>query len=253
MFKHYIVILISIIILFSGCTSKNNIQKNTPSTISNNTAEESFDDEFSEENEEAIDSDPLEKINISMTNFNDTLYINILKPIAITYEDISNEQFRLSVRNFFNNILFPLRFVNNILQFKVKNALEETTRFTLNTTIGFFGFFDPAKKYYDINPHNEDFGQTLGYWGVGSGYHIVLPFFGPSNARDLVSFYPDSLLNPINYTKPTTTPILLNSYDTINNVSLNYKQYDLLRKDALQLYPVLKNVYEQRRNKLIKE
>jgi phospholipid-binding lipoprotein MlaA len=208
-----------------------------------------FDEEFIVKEEEY---DPFKHYNILMTGFNDWLYINALEPTAKGYSKVIPENARTSINNFFENILYPLRFINNILQFKFLNAVDETNRFLINSTIGMVGLFDPAQEYFDIYPHKEDFGQTLGYWGVGSGYHIVLPFFGPSNIRDTLSLYPNGLLNPVVYTD-TSTNISLTLYKTVNNTSLVLGQYETLTKDAIELYPYLKDIYEQNRNQLIKE
>jgi len=112
---------------------------------------------------------------------------------------------------------------------------------------------DIAKNEFKIKPHNEDFGQTLGYWGVKSGYPIVLPFLGPSNMRDMLSQYPDGYLNPINYHKNSNVKTLLPIYKNINNGSLTLGEYGTLKKDAIKLYPFLQDVYEQHRTTLIKE
>jgi phospholipid-binding lipoprotein MlaA len=209
-------------------------------------------DEFSDEFEYSVEekSDPLSGYNIVMTDFNDGFYIYIFDPVAKGYKYVTPKIVRESVDNFFDNLLYPLRFVNNILQGKFANATEETGRFMLNTTIGIGGFFDPAKKYFDLKQHNEDFGQTLGKWGVDGGYHIVLPFFGPSNMRDMFSMYPNYLMNPVSYVDEA---VAITVYNKLNNASLHIGEYGNLKKNAIELYPFLKNVYEQNRKKLIEE
>ena len=130
----------------------------------------------------------------------------------------------------------------------------------INSTIGIGGFFNPAGSYFKIKEHNEDFGQTLGYWGVGSGYHIVLPFFGPSNMRDMFGFYPDSYLNPLVYHKnydtivdSDTQSFGVMALEKVNYESLHFGKYEELKKDAIELYPFLKHVYEEHRDKLIND
>ena len=209
-------------------------------------------DEFSDEFEDTIEEkrDPLSGYNIIMTDFNDGFYIYIFDPVAKGYKYVTPKIVRESVDNFFDNLLYPLRFVNNILQGKFANATEETGRFIFNTTVGIVGLFDPAEKYFDLKQHNEDFGQTLGKWGVDSGYHIVLPFFGPSNMRDMFSIYPNSLINPISYADRS---VAITVYNKLNNGSLHIGEYGNLKKDAIELFTFLKNVYEQNRKKLIEE
>lgn len=216
-----------------------------------------FSDEFVQEEV----YDPLGAYNRWMTGFNDTLYIYALRPVAKGYKSILHEEIRKSIENFFVNLTFPVSFVNNVLQGKFYYAITESARFSLNSTIGIGGLFDPAKSRFDIEPHREDFGQTLGFYGVGGGVHIVLPLLGPSNARDVVSMYPDSLLSLIDYeersywtlTDKPVEYIGARSLENINVLSLNIENYEKMRKDAIDLYPFLRDVYEQYREKQIKE
>jgi phospholipid-binding lipoprotein MlaA len=206
--------------------------------------------------------DPLSGYNRAITSFNDTAYEYVLSPVARTYGDIVHEDIRKGVRNIFHNLKFPIRFVNNILQLKFKNALDETQRFVLNSTIGILGFVDVGQDSFKIYPHNEDFGQTLGYWGVGSGFHIVWPFFGPSNLRDSIgSFGVDAYLNPTSYYEDRSDNLVnnygdsmgLKIFEQVNNISFTYKQYETMKKDAIDLYPFLRDSYEQYRKKQIEE
>ena len=235
--------------------------------------EEGFDDEFEDEfgAEEKEVFDPLSGYNRVMTDFNDSLYVWVLDPVARGYRWVLPYAARRGVKNFFHNLLFPLRFVNNALQLKIKNAGEEFLRFSINSTIGILGFWDPAKEWFDLEAHEEDFGQTLGYYGVGGGFHVVLPFLGPSNVRDMFSLYPDMQMDPVNYvenrpynfpkqegeyqgvSKQTLQEVDLTLLKNINRESLRIGQYANLKKDAIELYPFLRDVYEQNRAKLIKE
>ena len=235
--------------------------------------EEGFDDEFEDEFGAAEKEvfDPLSGYNRVMTDFNDSLYVWVLDPVARGYRWVLPYAARRGVKNFFHNLLFPLRFVNNALQLKIKNAGEEFLRFSINSTIGILGFWDPAKEWFDLEAHEEDFGQTLGYYGVGGGFHVVLPFLGPSNVRDMFSLYPDMQMDPVNYvenrpynfpkqegeyqgvSKQTLQEVDLTLLKNINRESLRIGQYANLKKDAIDLYPFLRDVYEQNRAKLIKE
>ena len=235
--------------------------------------EEGFDDEFEDEFGAAEKEvfDPLSGYNRVMTDFNDSLYVWVLDPVARGYRWVLPYAARRGVKNFFHNLLFPLRFVNNALQLKIKNAGEEFLRFSINSTIGILGFWDPAKEWFDLEAHEEDFGQTLGYYGVGGGFHVVLPFLGPSNVRDMFSLYPDMQMDPVNYvenrpynfpkqegeyqgvSKQTLQEVDLTLLKIINRESLRIGQYANLKKDAIELYPFLRDVYEQNRAKLIKE
>jgi len=249
---------------FSGCSSKDvEVPQKDSKELSVEISEEDSDefDDFEEEMTTEEVNDPFSGYNRSMTNFNDGLYENVFKPINKGYMAITSPDVRVSIGNFFNNLYFPMRFFNNVLQGKFHYAFEETGRFVVNTTAGCLGFFDPAKSKMKLLAHNEDFGQTLGFYGVGAGPHIVIPIFGPSNLRDAISFFPDVAVSPIDYKERdwlTLTDtwfelIAVKSVEKFNEVSLYSTQYEEIRKDAVDLYPYLRDIYEQRRQKLIEE
>ena len=231
--------------------------------------DDEFEDEFSASEKEVFD--PLSGYNSVMTEFNDGFYIFVLDPVARGYRWVLPEEARRGVKKIFHNLLFPLRFVNNVLQLKAKNAGEEFLRFSINSTVGILGFWDPAKEWFGLEAHEEDFGQTLGHYGVGGGFHVVLPFLGPSNLRDMFSLYPEMQMDPVNYienrpynfpqpegeylglSRKTLQQSELTLLKTINRESLRIGQYANLKKDAIELYPFLRDIYEQNRAKLIKE
>lgn len=220
--------------------------------------EEVYDDDFDLEDEfedpsETERFDPLSGYNRFMTKVNDKLYFWALKPVAKGYRKVVPKTGRVAVGRFFNNLLFPLRFVNNVLQFKFKGAGTELGRFCLNTTVGILGFRDPAKDWFDLKAYPEDFGQTLGHYGVGGGFHIVLPFLGPSNLRDSIALVPDYYLDPVTYVKDDESELGIRAIDTINYASLHIGEYESLKKDSLDLYTFLRDAYEQKREKDIKE
>ncbi|MGA1932427.1 MlaA family lipoprotein [Arcobacter sp. YIC-464] len=221
-----------------------------------------FDSEFKQENKQTV-FDPLSGYNRVMTTFNDYAFIYVLNPVAKGYAYILPQDVRVGVSNFFDNLLFPIRFTNNILQLKFENAGVELGRFVVNTIWGLGGVMDPATKELGWKQYDEDFGQTLGHYGVGSGFHIVLPLIGPSNLRDMFSMVPDGYVSPISvtgssdigYKIPDTAleALAITGVKTINSVSLKLGQYENIKKDALDLYPFLRDIYEQRRNQQIKE
>ena len=132
---------------------------------------------------ETPEADPWEGFNRKMFAFNEFMDRNLLKPVAQGYQAVTPQPVDDSVTNFFSNIGDIMVIANDIGQLKPGQALSDTARFLVNTTVGFFGVFDVA-SHIGLEKHNEDFGQTLGYWGVGSGPYLVLPFFGPSTVRD---------------------------------------------------------------------
>jgi phospholipid-binding lipoprotein MlaA len=218
-------------------------------------------DEFGTQ-EEAVSKpvfDPLRGYNRVMFKFNDKMYYWVLKPVSKGYGKVVPEPVRLSFKRFFHNIRFPIRFVNNILQIKMKGSGRELARFVTNSTLGLLGFFDPARAWWGIEPSEEDFGQTLGHYGVGGGFPIVLPFLGPSNLRDALSLYPDYYLDPIAYTPHdekvffNTTYIAVGAAQIINDTSLRLGTYENIKKNALDPYTFVRDAYKQNRDKKIKE
>ena len=227
------------------------------------TSDNEFEDDFADEFQEAKDDiDLFEPYNRTMTSFNDFLYINILNPVAEGYANVMPLNARVGISNFLHNITFPIRFTNNILQFKFQYATEELGRFVVNSTAGVLGFMDPAKENFNLEKREEDFGQTLGYYGFSEGAHIVLPIYGPSNIRDILGSVGDGYINPlsnacaVDYKIPNRQEKALGItvFSTLNRTSLNLGKYENLKKDAIDdLYPFIKDVYTQNREKLIKE
>ena len=223
--------------------------------------ETDFTDEFDEEFGAVGGSeifDPLAWYNRLMTQVNDGFYFFILKPSALGYRYVVPEGIRLSVNRFFDNLLFPINFVNNVLQLKFSRAGIELARFGLNTTVGIAGFLDPAKHWWNLQPQREDFGQTLGFYGVGGGFHLVLPILGPSNLRDTLGLFGDSFLDPICYLGSCLAgyweaALGVEIFKTGNDVSLHIGEYESLKKDAVDLYLFFRDTYEQKRKKEIRE
>ncbi len=255
--------IVSCMLVFglSACSSKS-VEK--PREAAQAQKSNGADDElasFADEMEVKEIYDPLSGYNRMMTSFNDGAYEYVLKPVATGYKNVLHFEIRNSIENFFENLYFPVRFVNTLLQGKFSYATEETGRFVINSTVGVLGLFDPAKSYFELEAHEEDFGQTLGFYGVGGGPHIVLPLLGPSNLRDTLSLYPDSVLSVIDweersYWTLTDTPaeyIGVKSFEKINTISIHMDKYEKMKEDAVDLYPFLRDMYEQRRKKQIEE
>ncbi len=149
--------------------------------------------------------DPFEKFNRGVFAFNDGVDQMVIKPIAKTYKTIVPSPIDNGVTNFFSNIDDIVVVVNDLFQLKFKQAASDTGRLLINSTVGLLGFIDVATDI-GLPKHDEDFGQTLGYWGVNSGPYIVLPILGPSSARDAVGVGTDLLFDPTFYyaASPTT-------------------------------------------------
>ncbi len=257
-------LVLVIFLLMTGCSSKNapTPQTNTSviSTEQNRTQsleDDEFADEFEDETKEVFD--PLEGYNRMMTNINDKIYLYTFNPLSEGYAFVVPKPVRVGVSNAFDNLKFPIRFVNNILQFKFDHSIKELGRFMVNSTVGVLGLFDVATKA-GIKRYDEDFGQTLGYWGVGSGFHIVLPFLGPSNLRDTLGFAVDTAIAPttnsgLKYQIPKNNLESLGyaSLYYTNKNSLHLGEYENLKKDALDVYTFFRDSYEQKRAKEISE
>ncbi|PSM51647.1 lipid asymmetry ABC transporter MlaABCDEF, lipoprotein MlaA [Campylobacter blaseri] len=217
-------------------------------------SDSSFDNfsEFEDEFNKKTVFDPLGGYNRVMTNINDAFYDYLMYPIAVGYDYVMPDPIQGAFKDFFYNLLYPMRLINNILQGKFQNSLDETKRFLINSTIGFAGFSDTATNHFNISRHDEDFGQTLGHWGVGSGFHIVWPILGPSNIRDSFGLVGDYFTHPVSYIDDKWTSMGVKAVEKVNNESIDF-QYKKIKKNAVDLYPLLRDGYEQRRNYLIKE
>lgn len=141
---------------------------------------------------ESASSDPLEGFNRGVYRFNDTADRALVKPAARAYRAVLPSFVRRGIGNFVGNLASTTTLANNLLQGKWQSALDDTTRLVLNTTFGLGGLLDPASAA-GIPRNDEDFGQTLGHWGVPSGPYVVLPLLGPSTLRDAIGLYPDIL------------------------------------------------------------
>jgi len=197
-------------------------------------------------------ADPLEPFNRAMYHFNDKLYFWLLKPVAQGYGKVVPETARVGVNNFFTNLAFPIRFVNCLLQANLGGAAEELGRFAINTIWGVGGFLDPASSQ-DINLSNqdEDFGQTLGAYGIGQGFYINWPIFGPSSPRDTVGLVGDAFLTPYTYFGPWYVGAGTRGYDMVNDISLKIGDYESLKGAAIDPYVAIRDAYVQSRLKKV--
>ncbi len=198
-------------------------------------------------------ADPFSGYNRAMTQFNDYIYRYLMTPVFDGYSRVVPSDGQKAIGNFFENLVFPVRFVNSLLQFKFSAAGDELLRFVANTIVGFGGISDVATTVYNIPKHKEDFGQTLGFWGVGSGVHIVLPVLGQSNLRDIFGLGADWFLKPMSYSDSGWIQWGAGSVMVINEGASDPYLYERLTAGAVDLYGLLKSSYEQHRNKMIRE
>lgn len=211
-----------------------------------------FEDGFFQDNgtDNAIApvADPLYYFNYAMYVVNDNLYYYVLKPIATGYKTVMPTPARKGIRNFFHNLLFPIRFVNNLLQWKLQQASDEFGIFLVNSTAGILGFNQVAQKHLGMHTQKEDFGQTLGTYGIKEGFYLVLPVFGPSTLRDAIGMAGDYfVLDPIDYVSPWELELGLNVLDTVNRTSFRIGDYESMQKAALDPYTAFRDAYIQNR------
>jgi phospholipid-binding lipoprotein MlaA len=193
------------------------------------------------------DKDPLEPMNRGIYKFNDVADKAVLKPVASGYKAITPTPVRAGINNFFNNLSNLVTIVNQLLQFKFGNAAETTGRVVVNTTVGILGFIDVASRT-GFNAYREDFGQTLGYWGMGSGPYLMLPLLGPSNLRDTAGLLTDwFFFEPIGYVENPRTRNILLGVKFIDKRADLLPGSDLLDEAALDPYAFMRDAYSQRR------
>ena len=215
--------------------------------------EDEYEDEEFEEEVELI-WDPLYPFNYEMYLFNNGMYFAILKPLARGYGFIIPEEIRGAIRNMFYNIRFPVRFINSLLQGKVRKSGYEFGQFFINSTAGCLGLLNPSANYPHLQPSREDMGQTFAVWGVGNGAYIMVPFFGPFSLRDGIGRIGDTFLDPIWWLfDDIWVTIAIRAGETVNDTSLRIGEYEALKEAALDPYVAIRNAYVQNRNKLIAE
>jgi phospholipid-binding lipoprotein MlaA len=194
--------------------------------------------------------DPWESFNRSVYAFNDDFDRSIARPVSETYKDYTPDMVQTGVSNFFSNLDDVLVFVNDLLQFKFKQAAQDLTRFAFNTTAGLFGLID-VSSHMDLPKHHEDFGQTLATWGVGSGAYVMLPFLGPSTVRDTGGLVADWQIDPV-YTISDNaarwSAIILRAVDTRASLLEATK---IMEKSGIDPYVFLRNAYLQHRENQI--
>jgi phospholipid-binding lipoprotein MlaA len=199
------------------------------------------------------DYDPWEKYNRKMFWFNDQLDSYALEPIARGWDYVVPNPVQRGFLNFFNNILFPVVFVNDVLQGKPRAAAEAVARFEINTFFGGLGFYDTA-EHFGLPLQIEDTAQTFGVWDISSGPYLVLPFFGPSSPRDTVGLAADVALGFYTYFVPVPYATIGATAIDIVNRRASYLEAVANAKDAsLDYYTFVRNAYVQRRWKLIND
>ncbi len=195
--------------------------------------------------------DRFERTNRAIYRFNDALDRGVAKPVAKGYVKITPAPVRTGLGNFFSNLVYPTVVVNDLLQLKGKAFVSDTVRLVVNTTLGIGGLFDPATRF-GLEARNEDFGQTLGRWGVPAGPYIMLPVFGPSSVRDTVGFVGDLYTDPKNYIKNDYVAYGLTGLSVVDKRAELLATEDVLAR-SYDPYSFIRNAYLQRREYLVKD
>jgi len=197
-----------------------------------------------------VDADPLEGFNRGVYKFNETVDNILLEPVARTYRAAIPKWGRERVGNALNNLSSPVVFANSVLQGDVDQSFATFWRFVINSTLGVGGLFDVAKEA-GLKPRKEDFGQTIGKYGVGSGPYIVLPFIGPTTARDAVGKAVDSISNPFNYLTPAAV-VTINTVDVVDEREGLLDTIDEIEETSFDPYSTIRSAYIQHRANLIR-
>jgi phospholipid-binding lipoprotein MlaA len=197
--------------------------------------------------------DPLEKLNRATYKFNDALDRMALRPVARLYRAVVPKPVRGAVSNFLVNLRYPTTVLNDFLQVRFTNGFSDSARFIVNTTIGIGGLFDPA-SHFGLQRHEQDFGQTLGHWGVPSGPYLVLPLLGPSDFRDAPAKYVDHYADPIRYLPARLHRTRLQNIEyglTAVDSRAGFLSIDEMLRSSFDPYVVVRNSYLKHRDYLI--
>ena len=200
------------------------------------------------------DYDPWENFNEKMFTFNRQVDKYVVKPAAKAYDVVMPEPWQILIDRGLDNLRFPVRFVNSLLQRKWGGAGREVARFLINSTAGIGGLFDPAGDYWGIEASKADFGQTLGKWGLGPGPYLVLPLLPPLTLRDGLGLGVDTATNPLSYYTPFVWDGLgVTAGGTVNERAMNIDRYQGFEESVLDMYSAVRDAYLRRREQRIRE
>jgi phospholipid-binding lipoprotein MlaA len=198
-----------------------------------------------------IPQDPYESYNRGMFQFDTDFNNTFLQPVVTVYNSAPNSA-RSGVRNFFDNVRTINDIGNDLLQANWHYARLDTSRFFINTTLGFFGFMDPASKM-GIQPHQQSFGLTLAKWGIVNSPYLVLPILGPSTVTGTIGLVPDHLMNPISYVSPADTQYGLVGLNGVQTASDSLPKERFITSMALDPYVAIRNAYMQNREYVLQQ
>ena len=256
--KHHIFSILALLFCLSGCAVSGKRSATAPVSV----APASGVTDFTNVPVQKM-NDPLQRFNRTIFAFNDGLYTYALRPVAHGYVLIVPGPFRTGISNFFDNLGFPVRFVNCVLQGKFTRSAQETGKFVVNSIWGIGGLIrvsDQLPGLADVPA--EDFGQTLGVWGIPPGPYIVIPVLGPSDCRDLVGYVGDYALYPLNWYPfgiirhslvSNTVTITLSAIRSVNGLPKAIDTYDQMKSAAVDPYIAIRDGYLSYRSAQIKK
>jgi phospholipid-binding lipoprotein MlaA len=198
--------------------------------------------------------DPFESYNRWMFGVNETIYDNVLEPVARGYRDTVHENLRIGIKNLFSNAMAPVKLVSSLLQLDFEKSGRVIARTLINTTFGIGGIADVAGEEYHIDDANEDFDQALGSYGISTGPYVVLPIFGPSTARNIVGRAADSFMSPAFFFAPSTAASVgISVEENVNSASFIVDDKKQLEESAIDEYESVRDFYHQYRYGLVKK
>lgn len=251
------VISLFLVVLLCACAGKEpapssqGMAAGENSQLVANSSEASLDDYGSEDSLDDYDSDvqefsdPLEPWNRFWFHFNDIMLIDIIKPVHVVYTDVVAEPIRNGLSNFYDNLLFPMRFANSLLQGEFAQAGVEFGRFFVNTVTS-LGLADVAAQSQPRFPHHPEqlnFGHTLATWGVPKGPFIMLPFYGPNTLRSGTGAIADSFMTPLLFVSDPWIPTAIRSGLVFNDINQAYTPYEQFIGISFEPYIALRNAY----------
>jgi phospholipid-binding lipoprotein MlaA len=246
--NHSILSLLVLLLFLSGCA----VTGKHPATQPARATPSAVGDDFENVPVQKV-NDPLQRFNRTVFGFNDELNTHALRPLAHGYAIIVPLPARTGITNFFDNVQFPVRFVNSVLQGKLTRSAQETGKFVINSTAGVGGLIrvsDHISGLADVPA--EDFGQTLGVWGIPPGPYIVIPVLGPSDCRDMVGFAGDYVMSPLNWHTlgiihcayiSNVVSIALSGTRYVNGLPKSVEAYDQIKSEAVDPYIAMRDAY----------
>jgi phospholipid-binding lipoprotein MlaA len=240
--------LLALVLCLSGCaaTGKHSAMRPAPATSS------AVADDFANVPVQK-ENDPFQPLNRTVFGLNDTLNTHALRPLAHGYTMVVPSPVRNGITNFFDNLQYPVRFVNSVLQGKLTRSAQETGKFVINSTAGVGGLIRVSDHVSGLaHIPSEDFGLTLGTWGLAPGPYLVLPVLGPSDCRDLVGFAGDYVISPLDwYTLgfihtayiSNAASLALSAARYINGLPKAVEVYDQMKTGAVDPYIAVRNAY----------